>query len=821
MTRGQKILSPPTPSSPALGGARPARFRRWQPWLAVFAVSLGIAFSIRADFARRSNVAALSKQGSPPPPVDAKSPTGYAGGQRYFVGAEERGETFRWIAAAQAMIASGSRPPATYTKDNTPDGRASLDVQLYTAWLAGLAWVSHLFTGRPIGLAIEEIALWEPILAHFIALASAVVFLSRRFGLLSGAIGGIFVSFFPAISSQFLPGVLSPRPWAMLLAAYALGVTLDWAGSRSLDESRKKRASLTAGLAAGVAIWLDPAIGFPVVLVTGIAGTAVAAFRPITTPWLRWSIAGATTVMIGWLIDRVPLALNTGELRTVHPFYAIVWLGVGIFLHGLQARQTAPARKRKEILLFICGALIIAGSAAVQIKTGFSGWIYPSLTLQHLSSLDEARPPCETILVWIRNSPGLLPFFTLMPAFAALLLTGRATWSAHGTQRGIHSLFALTLLLGLLVLAYFRVRWWPVLSVLPLPIIASLLPGLRTGFHRAVAISIGCYLVALVTWSALTPPSRDADNTGAADVEALVFRHFTQWLVSHNPPGSVSAFATPVLSDAMVYHGGCQVLMSTAWESYPGHVAASRVLSAPDWNEAEGILRNRNITHVVVNSWDRILPQFVRAPEAHRNETFHARLQRWVFPRFLRPIPYQIPAHSGFDGQTIVVLRMTETQDEALALGRLAEYFAEMNRDYLATAAARILGQSHAEEPNAMIACAIVFDHVHDRAGFEIELDRLARRLAKEAAPPDWDRRVQRAIVFALGGRHDLARPEISACVADLSPEHVYDLTPLQAYRFLTLTNHYEISFPRAELRRLVESLCTEYSKRPPSADPR
>ena len=42
------------------------------------------------------------------------------------------------------------------------------------------------------------------------------------------------------------------------------------------------------------------------------------------------------------------------------------------------------------------------------------------------------------------------------------------------------------------------------------------------------------------------------------------------------------------------------------------------------------------------------------------------------------------------------------------ALSRLAEYFVEMKRDYLANAASRILGQSFRDDPNAQIARALV-----------------------------------------------------------------------------------------------------------------
>jgi hypothetical protein len=83
-----------------------------------------------------------------------------------------------------------------------------------------------------------------------------------------------------------------------------------------------------------------------------------------------------------------------------------------------------------------------------------------------------------------------------------------------------------------------------------------------------------------------------------------------------------------------------------------------------------------------------------------------------------------------------------------------------------------------------------------------------------------WDRRVQRAIVLALGRRNELARAEIEACIASISTDNVFDLTSLQAYRLSTLARSHGLAFPNRDLAELVLSLGMEYTpaKPPPSA---
>ena len=90
----------------------------------------------------------LSGQGSPPPALDATSKTGYADEERYLLGRVERGETYRWVQAAQCWFATGRTPSTHYLEDNAPSGRPQLIPSLHLAWLGAVSYGRHLLTGE-------------------------------------------------------------------------------------------------------------------------------------------------------------------------------------------------------------------------------------------------------------------------------------------------------------------------------------------------------------------------------------------------------------------------------------------------------------------------------------------------------------------------------------------------------------------------------------------------------------------------------------------------------------------------------------------------
>lgn len=788
-------------------------------WRALWsaAIVLALALLLRSDLAHLHAVSELSLQGNPPPAQDPDSPTGYVLGQRHFLGKQERGETYRWIAATQQLVSSGLFSSPVYEADTVPTGRPQLMPKLYAAWLAGVTWGVHLTTGEPMGIAAERAALWEPVISHVLAFAAAVAFMAIRCGAAGAAMTALLFAFFPPFFVQFLPGVLTPRIWALLLATYAIAQSLPASG----DDGKSRFFNARSAAAASLALWLDPACGFPAVLVSASAGATAIFTQQTRLPCLRWSLIGSGVTLAAWLVDRSPWAPAAGELRYVHPWYAFAWLGIGLAIDGGQHWRGAE-RFRKWRWAEIAGAvLLLAGFGYTQIKNDYRGWLYPSGWMRRISSLEEPTA-FRSAIDWLGQASAAEAALLCAPIAAAVVALALRANPLRKTPFSLSLAPAAVGFAGLLALAFFRVRWGVVAALAALPLASYVATREFAGYRRTAAAVTAAFLVGLVFWNPNWPAAfkrpAGAIELSAPDLEALVYRHFAHWLASHNPGQKVAALAPPELSDSIVFHGAGRVLISTAWESYPGQLAARRILSSLESTEAEAVLQGHELTHVILPSWDKVLPLFVQTPLEPGKETLFARLQRWVFPPYLRPLPYKLPPLTAFDGQQLVVFQVTAPQDEPLLLSRLAEYFVEMERTEPATMVARVLAESYPDDPNAAIGRAIAYAHTQDRTGFERELARLAADVKAGRTPSSWDRRVQRAIVLALGRQRELARNEIEACVATATAPDILTLTPLQAYRLATLARSHRLEFAESHLTGLLAALGAEYL---PRAQPR
>ncbi len=801
------------PDSPAN-----AKSPRWFAliWIALLALAALSVF--QTNLAHLQWVSELSMQGSPPPAIDASSPTGYALGQRHFLGAHERGETYRWIEATQEAAANGLLADTTYESDSIPSGRPQLLPRLYLFWTYAIGWSIHAITGDSLALSIERAAWWEPLISHLLALAGAAWFMARRHGLAGAAIAAMLVAFFPPIAGQFLPGVLTARTWALLLAALAIALNLP----RPHSGAPRSPLSVGSAIAAAAALWLDPAFGFPAVLIS-VVFAATAIFTQRTTfPGLRWALAGAALVLAGWLIDRAPWNPGASELRYVHPLYALAWLGLGLALDGAQHLRTNDTRRKLRWLEIAAAGPLIGALIYVQVAHVFKGWLYPGIWIRRFSSLDEALP-ADHLLQWLGRASFLEAVFVSAPLLAAaIVLVIAARRRRRATPERASRLPALAALWLVVVLfATFRLRWGAVAVLVTLPLLGLLITHHFATRQRIFAALAAAFAVALALWNFALPPAWKRPDAGRepteADLQALVYRHCAHWLAAHSLPHSIAALAPPELSDSLVFHGGSRVLMSTAWEAYPGQIAATRILSSLEPTEAEAVLGAHGVTHLVLPSWDNVLPLFVRKPEGEPREPLLDLLQRWLHPAYLRPLPYHLPARPGSQADQIVVFKVVPHEDEALSLSRLAEYFIEMERPEPAGLAARVLAESFPDDPNAAIARATFYASAQKPADLERELNRLAADVAADRVPFIWDRRVQRAIVFALGRRNDLARIEVEACLATASRDELYELTPLQAYRLLTLARRLRRTFPDPALAELLQKLASERS--PASSD--
>jgi hypothetical protein len=633
-------------------------------------------------------------------------------------------------------------------------------------------------------------------IAHVAVFLTAVVLMTRRHGAAGAAVAAWFVAGFPPLTAQFLPGVLSVQLWAFLFATCALVL--------NLPSTRQTAApSVGSALPIAIALWLDPAIGFPVVLLVSALTAAAAIRKPSVPGILRWSAIGSVLVFVAWLIDHTPWSPTVGELRYLHPLYAAAWVGLGLVIDGLRRRLTTGPRRHWALAEIIVGVALVATLVWTQIHHAFAGWLYPGTSLRRLSSLDETVVFANAF-DWLARANVIEVLFVWTPILLA------AGWIAlPAVSRGANARVpSAILLLGVAILAFFRIRWGVVASLVAFPLLCgAALENPR--WRNAVAAGFAGSIAAIALWGRGLPVSTSTD---AADLETLVYRHFSYWFASHHPEESTVVLAAPELSDSLVFHGGRRVLMSTAWESHLGQVAASRILSAQESSEAEAILQSRAITHIVLTSWDRSLPLLVQQPKSADKDTLYARLQRWVLPAYLRPIPYHLPSLPAFAGQKLAVFKVVPPQDEALSLSRLAEYFVEMDRPEPAALAAKVLAESYPDDADAVIARATVYLQAKNQPAFAHEFGRLAADASSGKSASSWDRRVRRAIVLALGHQSAIARSEIEGCAGTATADDLRELTPLDAYQLRTLMKHFDASFADPRLSEMLASLSTEYS---------
>ncbi|EDY83785.1 hypothetical protein VDG1235_3412 [Verrucomicrobiia bacterium DG1235] len=783
----------------------------WTKWASASLLVLTLALLVKTDISHLDWVAKLNQQGSPTPQLDSNSPTGYEFGQRHFLGSHNRGETYRWIAYTQELMTNGFFGSKHYSQDTAPTGRPQLLPKLFAAWLAFISWIIHLLSGAPLGLCVEKAALWEPVISHAIAFTFICLFTLRRFGIAHAALAGLFLALFPPFSAQFIPGALTPLPWALLFSAYALALHLP---TRQTDTPAFPAIRSAAVLS--IAIWLDVSIGFPALLISTACGVASVFLKPSNRPFLAWASVGSALCLAAWALDQTPLSPEPSELRYLHPLYPLCWLGIGLLLDSLQGHRTGTRPKRTK-LEGIVGLACIATFAYLQISRGYPGWLFSSAAELRISSLDETII-FQNAFLWVARASAAERVLLLAPVIVGLLAL-----VLRIKKRDTSSINSLILtavpFIAALTLSYFKIRWGIVVSLLAIPLVcwfASQLP--KQPLRQILIPALGVVFFTFFALGKSLPNTlkrpNETSNPSSADLGALMYRHFSHWLAIHNPNRDLVALAPPELSDSIIFHGAKQSLLSTAWESHPGQVAASRVLSSPENTEAEAIIQSRGITTIVLPSWDPVLPMLVQQPDKEGEDTLFDRMDKWLLPLYIEPLAYQTPAATAFSEQKFAAFEVTPLQDEALALSRLAEYFVEQRRSEPAQLVAKSLLDAFPDDPNTNIACAFVYADANNQLAFQSHIKELARDTEAGLIPMDWDRRAIRSIALALGKRHQLAKTEVQACLESISQEALYQLSSLQTFQFLRLVTMYKINIQDDSLKQLALQRCSEYLPR-------
>ncbi len=801
---------------------------RLSPYLWIIAPLVALGFLLWLTAARLHRVDHITNLVATEATVDPASPTGYAGGWRKLIAPGHNNDSYQWIVQTQQMLARGEWRLRHVGYDNAPIGRTVLTASPYRWWLGLVAEVDHALSGRPVGLSVERAARIADPALHALLVLGAVIFVAWRFGgLPAGVLSVALVTMFP-FSGVFLPGqpgddglVLFCALWSMLLLLAGTDV-----GGASIPARTASRWFVWSGVVGGLGLWVDVVRMIPVVAGIGLGGLLALWFTrrtmkidpsapPAVLPWRLWALGVAITSLAAYLLEYSPGNLGSLYLREVHPLYGLAWLGLGELLARVTgcAQQGASFKNRRTLAATTAAMLAMAAVPVSLIMTEQRDLFTADPAAVRLTGLADS-PVAQNLWTWIRQD-GLAR--TAMATDLPLLLLAPVVWLVARRATDWSSRASLALALGPVLVALgfacFQLRGWNLFDATLLALLVALVATTGRALDSAPsrwACIVGVLLV-LTPGAMLLVEKALADRREAvteSDVVGLIERDLAHWLARQAGPEGAVVLAPPGLTVSLIYHGGLAGLGTPYWENQSGFAVAARIASVTAVDEALAVARKRNLRYIVVPSWDNFLDEYAGLGTEQADRTLIDLLHRWLPPRWLRPVPYQLPRINGLEGHSVQVFEVGEVLELVTVLSHLAEYFVEMHQFAPAVAASQALARSFPSDMDALVARALVSHAVDDRTGFKIALDEIQTALSRgDDQTLPWDRRVSLAIALVESRHFDQAREQVKRCLAELDETRLRSLTTVSLHRLLVMSRGFGLEFGDARLRGIAQQL--------------
>ncbi len=791
-------------------------------WIVVLVCALAFQFwTTRARIIRVEAITAIAREDIP---IDPTSPTGYENNRRQLIVPERNNDTYHWIAHTQQMLASGEWRIRHVDYDNAPFGRPVHFSSPYRWWLGAIAWLDHQLTARPIGLSVERAALLADPLLHALLLIGVTIVVARTFGSPAASAVALGLACLFPFAAGFLPGVPDHHTLVVVCAiasVFPLVIGLRYTALANIRAAQ--RVFFLGGLAGGLGLWVSVPNQWPVLLGTA-AGALLAAWIARTTsktandaiplpPWRAWAVGGAISVLAAHLIEYFPDHLGSWRLEIIHPAFGLAWLGGGELLvrlvRWIQHRQLNTSARD----LTIVALAILAVASVPLVPLLKAGTEYPAadpLGSRLTNLLDGAF--AENFATWLTRE-GLSTPSTAILASILLFLAGAALTLARSTD--LRFRLPLAFSIGPIALAlafsFARLWWWNLFGATLLALLAVVTAALHASAKPVRRLSWWTALVVALALSVAPLLPRRVQNENHVltlmEVEGLIERDLAHWLAKRRPADEIVVLAPPAVTTTLSFYGGFRGLATFRWENKDGMAAAGRIVSAYSPDEALALVEQRGVTHIIVPTWDPFLDELARLGAAHPQNTFVAGLKRWAQPLWLRPIPFELPAIAGFEGQSAVIFEVVPLQSEVLALSRQAEYFVEVGQPRLAAEVARSLTRFQSDI-GALVARAQVAIATGDASAHTAAFDPLISLVTAGAdRRVVWDRRVGLAIALAQGKRADLSRAQLQRCLDELNEQRLRSLTTASLYRLLVLSKAFELEIADPSLRTLARDL--------------
>lgn len=740
--------------------------------------------------------------------ADEESPSGYAEGRRSHIVPGHNLESYEWIVQAENIRATGDWRIREVDYDNAPNGRTVQSPSAARWWLAAVTPL--LGDSETPGAAVADASLKSEPLLHVVLVIAVSVFVTWQWGVLAGAVASVLVGLGYPVVGAFQAGAPSARGLVTLAMA-----TASLSFLAGLRDRSAKRCWIIAGVALGTAVWISPTHGYSLTLALFIAGLAANKFAKrsaaddglLRSPWLLWGASSGLTALALFAIDFLGTEITWAEnrLHQIHPLHGVSLAGLG-WLGALIQRGgwNRPRPIQGVVALLIAGSLV--GMMVVKKDPGFTAGRLGSDLLTHLPDTVSASSFAEWVNAQESNSAPAAIFlpFALIGFAVWQLLQGKLSAEIRGTL-----LAAVIITIGMAALGLSNLSWWaPVFCGLA-GLAALSATALKTGRAQA-GLAAAVVVTAGIGWADLGPRISEAaePTLTVSDVRSLAERDLAHWLSLRDEEYRSVVLSPPDVTPALYFYGGVPGLGSPYAENQDGFIAAVRIASASSPDESLALATQREISHIVIPSWDPFLYEYAQLGAAQPEHSMMAMLDQWLAPRWMRPVQHQMPEADVFEDYSSVIFQVTETQDNASALSRLGEYFAETGRRQFAAAIAVTLQESFPSDLSGLVAQAQIAVTQGNLAVFNEALTAIIPYVEEERdGDLEFDRRVSLANALMLGREAEYAREQVGYSMDEMDDYLLTTVTAPNLYRFMLLASSFDEPFPEPELEALARQL--------------
>jgi hypothetical protein len=608
-----------------------------------------------------------------------------------------------WVMHAKQMLREGSWRVRHTATDNAPEGREVHWSSLLVWLLCGVAGVISMVTGQPVDQCVAPAAMF----GSFVLLAPVAVLLGLLARLAFGGFAALFFLTALATSYPFIRGFLVGDTdhhglVAALIAASLLCLVGGLCPDTASGPGPKRRPRpwpvrptfwpVASGIFGAAALWVSAATALPV-LAAAMAGAVLsmvaAKIMPATTPlpryWTDWGISGCLACFVFYLLEYFPGAMGW-RLEVNHPLYGLSWLGASLWLAAIARFLADPEIKlctaRRTAVL--CGAALLASIPLWMIWLGGSRFFLvsdPFLLALHEQHITEFRSLAEVIRAtqgswdWFRDYP-----WVLACAGAAVFMGVQGLLGPVGWARLALLLPPVLLMQGL---AIWQVRWgstaWALWALWSLVLVSELL---RSKDKKAVLclwlwvgfLWLSLYL-SLFHWTLVRAyeEATCVDNPLKPGVAgAVIHRDLAFRLATSSPHQSPVVLAGPSASTELSFHGGLRTLGTLYWENTAGLKKAARIFAAGSAEEAQDLLTEACVTHLVLPVWSDFAADYAKLLAVSgvgdaAMPFFRDLLDGKQAPDWLRPLAYPIPSEAGLDATSVRIFAFLPQQSPAEA----------------------------------------------------------------------------------------------------------------------------------------------------------